>query len=262
MIIAKGPLLPSVGDATVAADHLPPNAFKLYDGEGRETKFMFHTDAIFSQPATDDVDQVFFEEIHSVTFTPIPGHGDVYTQMTFDTNFGFRTFFFMPKQYQALITRIIRTHVVDAPPTPQGPFGPGNRATADLPVPTRARSQSAMPDLDDADYELQPSDLRGLRPRQRTFADAGRRQSARQPAPSVAVRFRVFVGGRNTKACQAMFDITEKVSALHEFVAREVREAATGFDLRFVNQIVPRDEAKTLLSQNITGRVVLDVIVK
>jgi hypothetical protein len=223
---------------------------------------MFHTNAIFSHPETDDIDQVFYDEIYSVTFTPIPGHGDVYAQMTFDTHFGFRTFFFMPRRYQSIITEIIRTRRVRTALIPEGPFGPDNRATTELPVPARARPQAAMPDLDDADYELQASDLRRLRRQPRTFAEAGRRQSAREPGPDVTVRFRVFVGGRNTRVCQAMFSITEKVSALHDFVAREVHEAAAGFDLRFVNQMVPRDGAKTLAAQKITGRVVLDVIVK
>jgi hypothetical protein len=109
-IINKGPLLPFHNQSSIfkPADKLPRSAFRLYDMDGNETEFHFETESIFSHPSSGQVDRVFYNEIFEVRFTPITGHERRYTQMTFDTKVGFRTFFYVPIEYQNIICRVIK----------------------------------------------------------------------------------------------------------------------------------------------------------
>jgi hypothetical protein len=109
-IIAKGP--PSGrhggGDRPPSAERLPRSAFRLYDMEGRETEFRFETEGIFALPGPGLGSRVFYNEISETTFTPIPGYENTYSQMTFRTKVGFRTFFFFPREYEDLVKQIIK----------------------------------------------------------------------------------------------------------------------------------------------------------
>jgi hypothetical protein len=111
-IIAKGPLLPLYGNGErpKAPEHLPRSAFRLYDMEGRETEFRFETDGIFSLPGPGMGSRVFYNEIYETKFTPIPAYENIYSQMTFRTKVGFRTFFFFPREYESLVVQIIKSN--------------------------------------------------------------------------------------------------------------------------------------------------------
>jgi hypothetical protein len=110
-IIAKGPLLPFHGNGNTPkqAEQLPRSAFRLYDMNGNETEFRFETEGIFSHPASGPVDRVFYNEIYDVRITPIPGHERSYTQITFDTKLGFRTYFYLPIEYKTIILRVVKS---------------------------------------------------------------------------------------------------------------------------------------------------------
>jgi hypothetical protein len=110
-VIAQGPLVPFYGLANeknrAGPETLPRCPFRLYDEDGNETSFSFETDAIFSFSVSGRADRVFYDEINEVRFTPIAGWEDAYSQMTFRTTVGFRTFFYFPREYEAFIHRII-----------------------------------------------------------------------------------------------------------------------------------------------------------
>jgi hypothetical protein len=109
-IIKKGPLLPfhGTGGTPKQAEQLPRSAFRLYDIAGNETEFRFETDSIFSHPQSGPADRVFYNEIYDIKLTPIQGHEKAYLQMTFDTKFGFRTFFYVPIEYENIIMRLVK----------------------------------------------------------------------------------------------------------------------------------------------------------
>jgi hypothetical protein len=109
-IIGQGPLLPLYGNGgpIVQADHLPKRPFKLYNGDGAEAEVGFETEAIFSNPNGGRPERIFYSEIHNVLFSPIDGFESLYMQMALETDVGFRIFFFLPRQYQTIITHILK----------------------------------------------------------------------------------------------------------------------------------------------------------
>jgi hypothetical protein len=108
-IIARGPLVPFFQSKKSDEVDLqvPRNPFRLVDMDGKETNFLFQTDSIFSRPQNGTADMIFYPEIREIAFTDIPGFGNAFVQMTFDTKFGMRTFFFFLRIYCDLTTRII-----------------------------------------------------------------------------------------------------------------------------------------------------------
>jgi hypothetical protein len=108
-IIARGPLVPFFRPKKPDEEdlRLPRSPFRLVDMNGNTTDFLFQTDSIFSRPQNGTVDLIFYPEIREFAFTDIPGFGDAFVQMTFDTKFGIRSFFFFPKIYCNLARRIV-----------------------------------------------------------------------------------------------------------------------------------------------------------
>jgi hypothetical protein len=110
-IIAKGPLLSyAEPERPRPADRLPRAPFRLYDMDGRAADLRFETDGLFSNPGPGMGTRVFYGEINETRFTPIPGYENIYSQMTFRTDVGFRTFFFFPRQYEALVLKIVKSN--------------------------------------------------------------------------------------------------------------------------------------------------------
>ena len=103
-------MVPLFGDGlnSKQAAHLPKSPLKLYDMNGDEVEFLFQSDSIFSNPENKDPDQIFYNEIRDFKLTTISGYGENYLQMTLDTKFGFRTYFFVPLIYRDIISSILR----------------------------------------------------------------------------------------------------------------------------------------------------------
>jgi hypothetical protein len=112
-IIAGGPPVPFFGagrfESRKANEEIcfPRKPLPLIDGEGHETEFLFQSDSIHSRPDDAPAEMIFYSEIAGVHFTAIPGFGNEFVQMTFDTQMGFRTFFFFPRIYCNLARRVL-----------------------------------------------------------------------------------------------------------------------------------------------------------
>jgi hypothetical protein len=107
-IINRGPLVPSFQPRQLDEDdlRLPRSPFRLHDIGDNHTDFLFQSNSIFSRPHNGTADLTFYPEIRDIACTDIPGFGGTFVQMTLDTKFGMRTFFFR-KIYCDLVRRII-----------------------------------------------------------------------------------------------------------------------------------------------------------
>lgn len=154
--------------------------------------------------------------------------------------------------------------VAPPPPKPQEPLPtPDNRQ-----VKTTVRDAGApatpVPTTDADDYKLTGADIKGMsvgsKVKPKTFADA--RPAARQQPLIANVKFVIQHGGKIINT-EAKFQTCEKLSALYEFLEKDVFESVEKFEIRqtFPATVIPRDDSKALAAMKICGSVMLNVVV-
>ncbi|KAH0795682.1 hypothetical protein GPJ56_000561 [Histomonas meleagridis] len=144
------------------------------------------------------------------------------------------------------------------------PPGPENRSIKATSYENKAAvTPSTIPD---DDYEMSRSDVKGLRVganvAPKTFASVNAKQT-RAPSLIANIRFQIQ-DGNNIRKIEAKFQTSEKLSALYEFLEKEVFDSVGSFEIRkmFPNQLIPRDNAKTLASQKLSGQVMVNVTIQ
>ena len=89
------------------ADSLPPDYLKVYNIDGKETDLGFETESIFIHPEGEEVDRIYYKEIHEIAFIPIEGYNDHFAIFAFESDFGFRALLFIQRVFKPIITNII-----------------------------------------------------------------------------------------------------------------------------------------------------------
>jgi hypothetical protein len=92
----------------------------------------------------------------------------------------------------------------------------------------------------------------------KTFADVQR--PVRQQPLVASVRFMVTCSGKTVTA-EAKFQTAEPCAALYAFLEANVFASVENFDVKFMTQVIPRDDKLTLASQKIAGPIMLSVFV-
>ncbi|OHT14962.1 hypothetical protein TRFO_14623 [Tritrichomonas foetus] len=151
-----------------------------------------------------------------------------------------------------------------APPKPEEPLpGPDNRQTKISARDAHAAGSSIPKHTDEDDYQLQKSDLRGLRVgsnvQPKTFADANRNKG--KPVPMTAnIRFTIPIN-KEIVTAEAKFATSEPLEALYLYLEKEVFKSVDSLEIRqtFPTTPIPRDPNKALASMKIHGQVMLQV---
>ena len=147
-----------------------------------------------------------------------------------------------------------------APPKPAGPLPtPENRSIKITERDATVAGKSVEVEPRET-YELQKSDLKGIRVGPQPPREFGSRP-APKPVPKVAkVRFQISLHGKIINA-ESEFQTSEMASALYEFLETHVFNSVEDLAILslYPRMLIPRDNTKALAAYKISGSIVLQV---
>ena len=86
---------------------LPKTPFVVYNTEGVISKLSFESDAVWTEAEDGKQERIFFTDLRSSLIQEIPGHEHEYNALCLITKYGKRWFYYIPNQYQSLLSKIL-----------------------------------------------------------------------------------------------------------------------------------------------------------